>query len=157
MAPHARGKRGRQPATQGVGACGDLLWALRGWRGEVHPRHAGGRDEARMVRGDAEWSLRHGTDRFDANQGTSGTAVALHGDPNRLAMMGRWPSVIATNPGGPEARAHARLSAGHIRVAERAFRLSRMICARRRPNPTTALRTKSPGAWHSMRTRCLTG
>jgi hypothetical protein len=38
---------------------------------------------------------------FGANRGTSCTVMALHGDLNRLAMMGGWPSVIATNPGGP--------------------------------------------------------
>ena len=31
-----------QPAAQCVGVSGDLLRALSGWRGEVHPRHARG-------------------------------------------------------------------------------------------------------------------
>src|SRR6478609_4876103 len=35
VAPHARSKRGRQPAAQCVGVRGDLLWALRGRRGEI--------------------------------------------------------------------------------------------------------------------------
>ena len=42
MAPHAHGERGRQPAAQCVGVSGDLLWALSGRRGEVHPRRARG-------------------------------------------------------------------------------------------------------------------
>src|ERR1700730_6627518 len=30
--------------------------------------------------GDADWSLRYGTDRFGANRGTSGATVAVHGE-----------------------------------------------------------------------------
>jgi predicted metal-dependent hydrolase len=42
-------------------------------------------------------------------------------------MMGRWPSVIATNPADPEAPARATLWADPFRTAVRAFYASRMI------------------------------
>ena len=61
MAPHAHGERGRQPAAQYVGVSGDLLWALSGWRGEVHPATLEGETKP-------EWYLRQmlGTANFRA-------------------------------------------------------------------------------------------
>ena len=49
VAPHPGRKHDRQPAAQPVGIRGDLLRALPGRRGEIHPGRAGGRDQARMV------------------------------------------------------------------------------------------------------------